>query len=213
MEVTEKEIRKEFQLERIIFFSDAVFAIAITLLIIDIRIPLQEDMTNKLLLQEIGEKVPELIGFFFSFLIVAGFWISHHSLFGYVQRFDQGLIWLNLFFLFFIILLPFSTSIFGVYGNSIVATSLYTLNVLLAGFMNLLCLLHIANRDKHLSKGLEAPEIRRAAYVRTIAIPGWIFICWLIGLITQPAIGDFFLFGLGFVIPVAMKLMKRKRVA
>lgn len=124
MKQFDEDIKNEFQLERIIFFSDAVFAIAITLLIIDIRIPFREGFTNGQLVQALSEKAPELFGFVISFFIIAGFWVLHHKMFSYVVPFDQKLVWLNLFFLFFIVLLPFSTWIFGVYGNLLTATSL-----------------------------------------------------------------------------------------
>lgn len=202
--------RHETQLDRIIFFSDAVFAIAITLLIIDIRIPLHESFTSGQLLSAIGDKAPELFGFIISFFIIAAFWKHHHSIFGYVIKYDQALIWLNLFFLFFIVLLPFSTSVFSLYGNLLTATSLYTLNTLLAGMMNFLCLKHIANPEKKLSAGLYSSDELRMIYVHILAIPVWMLICWIVGLITQPAIGDLCLFGLGFVMPLSNKLFGKK---
>lgn len=206
----ETEIRKEFQLERIIFFSDAVFAIAVTLLIVDIRIPFQEGITNVQLTQKVVEKIPELFGFLISFFIVAGFWMSHHSLFGHVQHFDRGLMWLNLFFLFFIVLLPFSTDLMGLYGNLIIATSFYTWNVVLAGLMNFFCLHYVASSKRNLSKELQVPQNRRLAYAMALAIPVWVLICWIIGLLIEPTTGDFFLFGLGFVMTLAKKLFKKK---
>lgn len=211
MDQFDKDLKSEFQLERIIFFSDAVFAIAITLLIIDIRIPFRNGYTDGQLLHAIGEKWPELFGFAISFFIIASFWIHHHKMFGYVLRFDSKLMWLNLFFLFFIVLLPFSTSVFGLYGNLLTATSLYTLNILLAGIMIFLCFRYIADPRKKLSAGLELPEKRRLLYARTLAIPVWILICWIIGWITVPGIGDFFLFGLSFVMPLTKLIFGKKQ--
>src|SRR5690606_9389914 len=99
------------------FFSDAVFAIAITLLVIDIKIPYHADLTNRDLVLAFGEKLPALIVFFISFFFIGGYWIIHHKMFGCVSRFDTRLIWLNLVFLLSIVLLPLTTSVFGMYGN------------------------------------------------------------------------------------------------
>ena len=64
------ELKKEFQLERMILFSDAVFAIAITLLVIEIKIPEIEDPTDKALLNSLGHLVPKFIGFIISFIFI-----------------------------------------------------------------------------------------------------------------------------------------------
>src|ERR1041385_4008430 len=77
------ELRKEFQLERLILFSDAVFAIAITLLVIEIKIP--EIPRNVVTDDKLGEKllelIPKFIGFFISFLLIGQYWIVHHRMF------------------------------------------------------------------------------------------------------------------------------------
>ncbi len=200
-----KELKKEFQLERIIFFSDAVFAIAITLLIIDLHIPDVEIGSDADLLHALGTIIPGLFGFVISFFIIANFWDHHHSIFGYVEKYDSGLIWLNLVFLFFIVLIPFSTRIFGNFGGLLTATTIYSLNIICAGFFTYLILRHVSRPGKKLSFGLENKRLRRGFYVLTLAIPAWILICWLVGLITDPAIGDICLFGLGFVIPISKR--------
>ena len=70
MDHFEKELKKEFQLERMILFSDAVFAIAITILILEIKVPeLHENVSDDLILQELGKLVPKFIGFFISFFL------------------------------------------------------------------------------------------------------------------------------------------------
>ncbi|MBK9959255.1 MAG: DUF1211 domain-containing protein [Chitinophagaceae bacterium] len=93
------ELRKEFQLERLILFSDAVFAIAITLLVIEIKIPElpHDSVTDKGLLIALRNLIPKFIGFLVSFLLIGQYWIVHHRLFGYVINFTDRLIWLNIF--------------------------------------------------------------------------------------------------------------------
>jgi uncharacterized membrane protein len=102
--------KREQNLERIIFFSDAVIAIAITLLVLDLHLP--EGRSSSLSVQLL-HLYPKFISFFVSFAVIGLFWEAHHRLFGYIKDYDRGLIWLNLLFLFFIAFIPFPTSVMG----------------------------------------------------------------------------------------------------
>jgi uncharacterized membrane protein len=95
------ELKKEFQLERLILFSDAVFAIAITLLVLEIKVPSIDHhiATDALLLKSLDELIPKFIGFFISFFIIGLYWTTHHRLFGHVVDYMPRLLWLNLLFL------------------------------------------------------------------------------------------------------------------
>ena len=100
------ELRKEFQLERLILFSDAVFAIAITLLVIEIRIPdkhemqLHEGVSDKALLHALGLLIPKFLGFLVSFMLIGLYWTIHHRMFGFVTGYDRKLFFSTLFFFF-----------------------------------------------------------------------------------------------------------------
>ena len=78
------ELKKEFQLERMILFSDAVFAIAITLLVIEIKVPeIDKHFVNDHLLGEaMAHLIPKFVGFFISFILIGFYWILHHRMFG-----------------------------------------------------------------------------------------------------------------------------------
>src|SRR5438477_1525847 len=108
------EHKKEFQLERLILFSDAVFAIAITLLAIEIKVPeLPEGkITEVMLIQELAKEVPKLMGFLVSFFIIGLYWTVHHRMFGFVVNYTPRLLWLNLIFLLSIVLMPFTTAFY-----------------------------------------------------------------------------------------------------
>jgi uncharacterized membrane protein len=118
------ELRKEFQLERLILFSDAVFAIAITLLVIEIKIPEvpRNELTDNHLLHKLAELIPKFIGFLISFLIIGQYWMVHHRMFGFVINFNPRLLWLNIFFLLTIALMPFSTGFYSEYAGAPVLT-------------------------------------------------------------------------------------------
>ena len=120
-----------FSIDRLLLFSDAVFAIAITFLAIDIRVPqLTENLIASQLNNEIFRLAPKLISFLLSFYIIGSYWISYHRTFHLIQRYDRNLISLNLLFLMFIVLLPFPNDLIGKYPTQQISVIIYA--VLLA---------------------------------------------------------------------------------
>jgi uncharacterized membrane protein len=107
-----------YQLDRISFFSDGVFAIAITLLVIEFKVPVIEEATDELLWHYLAHMGLKLLGFIISFFIVGYYWSVHHRIFGYVDNYTARLIWLNLLFLFSVVLLPFSSGLLGEYTSN-----------------------------------------------------------------------------------------------
>jgi uncharacterized membrane protein len=106
-----KHPRNDFLIERIAFFSDAVFAIAITLMVIEIHPPLvNRGDTEAVVWDKFREILPEFLGLLVSFWLIASSWLRHHQLFKYIDKYDMRLLLLNLWLLFTIILFPFSTS-------------------------------------------------------------------------------------------------------
>ncbi|MDB5210202.1 MAG: hypothetical protein JWQ30_1029 [Sediminibacterium sp.] len=111
-ETKETSIHREFELERMILFSDAVFAIAITLLIIEIKFPeLPEDFKVSLDLWKMFKPtIFEFLGFFMSFFFIGVSWSRHLKMFRYLKAYDNGVIFRNLLSLVFIVAFPFSAS-------------------------------------------------------------------------------------------------------
>jgi uncharacterized membrane protein len=104
-------------LERIVFFSDAVIAIAITLLVLDIRVPEGAgDLGPRLL-----ALLPKYIGWAVSFWVIALYWVAHHRCYRYIHRYDRRLMYLNFLFLMFIAFMPFPTSL--LFSNGLQAVS------------------------------------------------------------------------------------------
>ena len=97
-------------LQRLGFFSDAVFAVALTLLVIHIPIPASY-VTSDVLHDSLGDVVPELIGFGLSFAVIGLLWLDHHRLFDHLRRRDEGLLWANLAFLLCIAFLPYPAGV------------------------------------------------------------------------------------------------------
>jgi uncharacterized membrane protein len=113
-----------FQLERLAFFSDAVFAIAITLLVIEIRLPELENEAG--LGKALLALFPKYIAFLVSFFVIGRFWIGHHNAFSHMKTCDNRLVLRNLFFLMTIAFMPFPTALISQYGGNSLAFSVYT---------------------------------------------------------------------------------------
>lgn len=111
--------------DRMQFFSDAVFAIALTLLVLDIRLPEGDGD----LLTELLDLWPQYFGFALSFVIIALNWISHHAKFRFIPRFDPTLIRLNFVTLFLVAWVPFPTSVLSDSGAETPAVVLYAASV------------------------------------------------------------------------------------
>ncbi len=124
------------QLERLTFFSDAVFAIAITLLVIEVRVPDIEQFGDAALGQALLDLLPSYIGFLSSFFVIGRFWVGHHQLFGMLKASDQRLVWTNLLLLMTIAFMPFPTAVFSEYVQLRVGVGLYCFWLVLLGVMN-----------------------------------------------------------------------------
>jgi uncharacterized membrane protein len=113
-----------FDVERLVFFSDAVFAIAITLLVIDLGVPdrLPDDAALR---EALVELLPSLFSFFLSFAVIALYWLSHHRLVRVLERSHPLLIGLNFVLLGSIAFLPFASGVLGHHGNLPTAIILY----------------------------------------------------------------------------------------
>ena len=107
----DKHPKQDFQVERIAFFSDAVFAIALTLLIIEFRPPhAGKETTNEQLWHELLAMKFQLASLLLSFVLIVSYWIRHHTLFKYVHNYNKEIIVANMSILFPIIFFPFTTA-------------------------------------------------------------------------------------------------------
>jgi uncharacterized membrane protein len=125
--------------ERIMFFSDAVFAIAMTLLVLEIRLPEVESA-------ELGPALaalwPSYFGYVLSFGIIGINWFTHHRKFTVIERYDTRLIWINLVLLLVVAFLPFPTSVLAEYGPQTPAVVLYAATVGMLSVLQLLLWVH-----------------------------------------------------------------------
>lgn len=122
--------------ERIAFFSDAVFAIAITLLVIEVRLPHFETVNETVLLNALIGLIPQYVGYFVSFFVIGRFWIGHHQLFTLIDRADDGFIWRNLLLLLSIAFMPFPTAVIGEFAGLRSGVCFYALWLAFVGWQN-----------------------------------------------------------------------------
>jgi uncharacterized membrane protein len=151
----------QFSKARIEMLCDGVFAIAMTLLVLELKVPdLPRPVTPADVWHALGELRLGFFAFALSFMLAGAFWMQHHVLFHYLARATRPLALLNLVFLMFVSLLPFSTSLFAAYGSRAIAFyfgNQFVLALLLAAHWTL------AKREGLLSGAPADPKRRRFA--------------------------------------------------
>ena len=118
---------------RLVAFSDGVFAVAITLLVLNLQIP-QLASTSELV-SRLGALWSKLLSYTLSFVIVGIYWVAHHNTFHYIQRSDRNLLWLNILLLMCIVFLPFPTALLGQYPEQRVSVIIYAGTLVITGLV------------------------------------------------------------------------------
>lgn len=162
--------RDENGLERLVFFSDAVFAIAITLVALEIRLPQMEgEVSNDKLLSALSALWPRYLGFGISFLAIGLYWLAHHRTFRTVVRYDMRLMVLNLLLLASVAFMPFPTSVVSEYANR-VGTQLYALAAAIVGSLMTAIWLYTHINGRMTEQPMTRREFRRGL-VRVLVAP------------------------------------------
>jgi uncharacterized membrane protein len=166
-----QEVDKNLGLERLIFFSDAVFAIAITLLVLNIQLP-----TNAVFPGALSQIGPQIGAYILSFFVIGAFWIAHHRFYQHIIRFDNRLLWLNLLLLLFIAFIPFPTRVVADHDTSHTNTGttsiviFYAATVALTGLVMLANWWYAASGHRLVEPDLDADFIKWL-YARSLLFP------------------------------------------
>ena len=159
------------RVERLTLFSDAIFAFAMTLLAVNIRVPeIAQDLVGSQLNVELANLAPKFIGFGLSFFISASYWIFYHRIFAYIKRYDQTLIWLNIFFLFFVVLIPFPSDLIGRFLSQQISLVIYSTMMAATGFVSSLIWLYASSHHRLIDETLSNLVIKRMS-IRTYVAP------------------------------------------
>lgn len=120
--------------ERINAISDAVFGVAMTLLVLEIKVPELEGHETELeLMHAFFALMPKFLVYFLSFMTAGIFWVGQSAQFRHIEKSDRNLLWINLLFLLFVSVLPFSTAFLGDHISFKFSVMLYWVNILLLG--------------------------------------------------------------------------------
>ncbi|AFY61906.1 TMEM175 family protein [Synechococcus sp. PCC 6312] len=130
--------RKQHGLDWIVFYSDAVFAIAITLISVEIKLPFESGQLNSTeLSHDLLNLFPEHQSYIFTFLIIGFFWINQYQYFTYIKHCDYKLFWLNTILLMCIDFLPFPASVLNDYRRQPVAVIFYACSMIATGLIKM----------------------------------------------------------------------------
>lgn len=152
-------------------FSDGIFAIAITLLVLELRIPdIPSQDIDTLFLPTLAGISPKILGFILSFFIISNFWLSHRRMFSFIPTLDLVLVRLNIVFLFFIVLMPFPTYLLGIYGNHLSVVVFYALILTMSSLL-LFFLWQYASKNHRLIEPDLSKHIIEYLSVRNLIVP------------------------------------------
>jgi uncharacterized membrane protein len=140
--------RDSVEFARTLTFTDGLFAIAMTLLVVDLAIPTLTD-TNSVhqLADQLEDDSAKFVSFFISFAVIGRYWMAHHTFIAGLTRIDRGLIGLNLLYLAFIAFLPFPTALLGRYFENPLSIVIYAVNVAVVSGMEVVLFSWAQNHD------------------------------------------------------------------
>jgi uncharacterized membrane protein len=198
-------------IQRIEALSDGVFAIALTLLVLDVKVPVAEHITHEQdLILAFGKLAPRLLSYFLSFMTLGIFWTSHSSQFQYIDKSDRNFNWINLSFLLFVTITPFTTAFLSEYISFRFAIGIYWLNLFLLGLM-LFWIFNYADKHNYFKATLVKKDeikkamVRRGLFAQCLYAAGAL-LCFIN---TYLSLGVLIAIQLFFVLPLFSKLKKR----
>jgi uncharacterized membrane protein len=139
--------RGELRLTRIEAFSDGVFAIIVTLLVLELKVPALKDHASvNELAHHLLEALPKFVSWLISFIIVCKFWLNHHHILGLARHADYAMVWLNSLFLLGQSFIPFPTALAGEYPTNPLAVSFFGVVFAFNTFLFLILHVYIVRR-------------------------------------------------------------------
>ncbi len=172
---------------RIETLSDGIFAIVMTLLILEIRVPnLPLNAPNVEVAPALLALWPKFVSYLVTFISLGFFWVGHHIMYHAIRRADRTLLWLNIFFFMFVSLLPFSTSVLNAFSEAFIAPLFFGANVAIIGWI-LFFQWNYANSQPNMLADFVSAEYRKTVSSRMLIVPVattlTVFICfWSVGI-------------------------------
>jgi uncharacterized membrane protein len=160
--------RDSAEFGRVLAFSDGLFAIAMTLLIVAVAVPhIGDGASIHQMADALNDLVPAFTSFFISFAVIGRYWLAHHQFVSLLRSMNESFVPLNLLYLAFIAFLPFPTALLGEYFENPLSIVLYAINVSLASGMEVV-LFRSAYRNDLLQRQ-PTPEVYRFGVVASLS--------------------------------------------
>ena len=199
-----------FSPHRIEALTDGIYAVAMTLLVIELKLPDHAAIRSADQLADgLVHLLPRFIAWAMSFFVLAFFWIGHHRSFGHLRRTDATLVWLNITQLAFVSLMPFSCALVGEHGNVLVSQIIYSINMALLAVFGLLITRHVfANPD--LSASPMSLGMYRGARIRLWGLIVISVVAVLIAMVvSSPGAGDAAFALMAIISPLSRRLERK----
>jgi len=161
------DLERGTDLSRIVAFTDGVFAIAITLIVLQLDVPARITTDAELWQQVFRDEGVDFIAFLISFAVIGRYWVLNHQLMRMIGAFDHRMLGLLLLYLLFIVLIPFSSELLGEHGDLRLSLVVYIVNLVLVNFSTTLLMLHVRSAE------LERPGLREV-------LDSWIKASWYV---------------------------------
>ncbi|MBA2285433.1 MAG: DUF1211 domain-containing protein [Ktedonobacteraceae bacterium] len=149
-------------------FSDGVFAVAITLLVLNLQVP--QLASGGLLNNELLHLLPKVLIYMLSFVVVGIYWVAHHNTFHYITHSDRTLLWLNILFLMCIVFIPFPTALLGQYSDQRTSIIIYTGTLVITGLVLQSLWWYVTNNYRLVDDEID-PQLVKKATRRNLMAP------------------------------------------
>src|SRR5829696_4889737 len=203
------EAELDLRLHRLLLFSDGVYAIAVTLLAVELVLPdAAADLHGRDLLDSLLESWPRVLAFLTSFVFIANFWAGHNVLFYRVRRFDGGLMWLALLQLLCVAFILFPTSVIGSHISDPVAQQFYFTTLLVTGLVMAALWWYITSRRRLLEPDLSPRFVRRTHLISAILPMSVLILIALVALGIGRLINPLLLFALATVCFIVLGILE-----
>lgn len=175
----EGEVESLIDENRVINFSDAVFAFAATLLVLKIDLPqLSGNVVGSQVISSLISLWPQYLANLISFLVIGYYWIHHHAIFGLLKRFNSTIVWINLFFLICVSFIPFPVDLYGDFPNVPEVVVFYSFSLAVVGYTLAIVWLYACYKNRFIDKSMSKRRVHYytfrifvAPVVFTLAIP------------------------------------------
>jgi uncharacterized membrane protein len=168
-----------FTSDRLCALSDGVYAIVLTLLVLELKVPESAYLSETALEEVLYEQRLKFAAYLISFFAITKFWVDHHAVFNIIRKTDHGILGANFVHLLFLSLLPFSSSLVGGFASNHPAQFIFLAGLALCGLSQAL-ILGYASRHEHLiakeiPRQLQINQFRKILFIPTISAISAVF--------------------------------------